>query len=559
MVQVDFRDLSEMPSRELFLTAVSLRNKNASSHDLGAVYEVLRVRQESKIGYQITKDSFRKTMKRLINRYNKSTQAERDDMLETMDELDKDIQVTPFDQQHPPQELSWSPVEPDGFISSNKEDAQNRPVVEIQYKDTPYYYNEHTDHYIFHLKSFPKPVEVSGKDLALIKERYSNWDDMQSSVNEISREFVIPRRVLIEIIKKMGWTHDSDPFMDTELATKSEDELIEETLLKKRRNIKQQLDRRSWDEMKKDAMRYRQLEHTVVKPLMEAMNNRQGEYKKVNVTINISAKGKQKLSVVLPIMDIHMGKLPFYVRGEYSFDQFQNECISALEGILHKVYAYCSPSEIVTIVGSDWFHVDNIKHATSELTSQAGQMVGSYWDVVVRGYDLSFMMFDILSSIGCPMFGYEVDGNHDRMLSLNLSLALQQRYRGVKNVNIDASPDNRKYHVHGRNLYSFLHGDFLKQQAGTRQKSILTNIHNDTRRLRINTLDIDNIVVFSGHVHKKSLNFDEEAGILDVVVPSLSTTDMWHHNNSYEGNRRSVSAFLYSQDSKDMDILTYNL
>ena len=494
---------------------------------------------EESDGAEITKDAFRKRVRRLHNLHRDGRITEVKFILNQIQALGDEVA---YDVEHPTSENATA------------------PKVSINYAEKPYYYNEHTDHYVFHMKSYPKPVVVSGDDLALIKERYSNWDDMPSSINEISREFIIPRKVLVEILRKMGWTHDSDPYMDAELALKSESELVDETLLRKRRNVLQKIEQKNWDSIKQDASKFRELEITVVKPLMEAMNKRQGDYQRMRPNIIIKSESKRSgVSVVLPIMDIHMGKLPFYVRGEYSYSQFHNECKIALEGILSKIMSVCTPDQIVTIVGSDWFHVDNIKNSTSELTPQSGQMIGNYWDVVVRGYDLAFEMFDAIVDVGCPVYGYEVDGNHDRLMSLNLSLALEQRYRHEKDVSFSTSPDNRKYHVYGKNLFSFLHGDYMKQQSSSRQNSILTNIHNDTKRLKINTLDIENYVVFSGHVHKKSMNFDERSGILDVVVPSLSTTDLWHHNNSYEGNRRAVSAFLYSEDSKDMDILSFNL
>lgn len=451
----------------------------------------------------------------------------------------------------------------DDFIFNNgskKVNWENKEVKVdknqlLKQHNEKFYYNDVTSSYVFFLKSLKGVYTIHENDLKSIKSRYSNWDGEPSTLNQIARDFSLPRGALVEIKTQMGWTHDSDPFLDSELLENDVDTLTEEVLQSKRRAVYEAFQKKEWDEVKRDAQKYRSLEHEVIKPLMEKMNSVLPSYQRQKPSLNYT-KSKEKQCLIVPLMDIHVGKLPFYMNGTYSYAQFHDECMNTFKKLLERSLSNGTPDEIVSIAGSDWFHVDNIKHSTSELTSQAGQINGNYYEMVLRGYNLAFEMFDHLVDLGFPIKVYEVDGNHDRMLSLNLSLALQQRYRKEKTFSIDITPDNRKYHVYGSNLFSFLHGDFLNRNPTKRQNTILGNILNDTRRIGISTLEVDNFVVFSGHVHKQSSSFDEDKGILDIVVPSLSVTDMWHHEHSYEGNRRCVSTYTFSKDGKDSQIIT---
>jgi hypothetical protein len=452
----------------------------------------------------------------------------------------------------------------DKFFDLNLSNAsENKPLFSqkvdknelLKVHNEKFYYNDETSCYVFFLKSLKGVYTIHENDLKSIKSRYSNWDGTPSTLNQIARDFSLPRNALVEIKTQMGWTHDSDPFLDNELLENDVDSLTEEILQSKRRAVYEQFQRKEWDEVKRDAQKFREMDHSVIKPMMQAMSDLLPKFKKTPIKLN-SGKVLEKRCMVVPVMDIHVGKLPFYMRGAYSYEQFHQECMKTFERLMEKSMALGKPDQIVSIAGSDWFHVDNIKHSTSELTSQAGQMMNNYHEMVIRGYKLAFEMFDFLVDLDIPVKVYEVDGNHDRMLSLNLALALEQRYRNEKHFSIDISPDNRKYHVYENNLFSFLHGDFLTRNPTKRQNTIMGNILNDTRRLGINTLSVDNFVVFSGHVHKQSASFDEDKGILDIVVPSLSVTDMWHHEHSYEGNKRCVSTYSFSPDGRDSQIIT---
>jgi hypothetical protein len=456
------------------------------------------------------------------------------------------------------QEFGIDDLLPKDFLTrdySNDEDGED--VVDTNFKKEPsssailhktkYYYNEITDTYIFHVKQAPKPVVISGDDLKAMKSRYSNWDGVPSSINELCRDFRIPRSWFTAIKDQLGWTHDSEPYTEKEIMERHEDDLIEEVLQDKRRILYQKFEQKKWDEFKIDAMKYREIDATVVKPMQDLIHNLAPKYKPFRIVT--SPLQLEDYALVFTPMDVHVGKLPF-ISEAFDPDQFDRDVETTIKRMFDKVVKFGMPREIIAMAGSDFFHIDNTQHSTSALTSQAGQMHGSYHDVIVRGYLLGFKIWDYLADFtqyGTKVKTLHIAGNHDKATSLQLSLALSQRYRGNPNMTFDYGIEDRKLLTYGNNLIIGTHGEFMKRSS--REKDIMQTILLDSKKKKIDISNVDNFYHFSGHVHGKSVSpldasISENGGILDIVVPSLSVTDLWHHNNKYEGNQRCVSSYV---------------
>lgn len=425
-----------------------------------------------------------------------------------------------------------------------KKDEKIRQSSIIQETDLPYYYNETTGTYVFMLSSSKKPLIIEQEDFKALKRRYSNWDGEVSTINEICRDFGIPRKWFTELKTKLGWTHDSDPFTDREVMDKDHDQLVEEVLENKRRKLYQKMRMKEWDEVQDKARKYDEIDAFVVQPLTRLLEEKKGGFEPFNINLDGIQKPSELYFVFAPT-DLHMNKLPYDIN-KFSPNQYEKEIEKSTEKILNKLFNTCTPKEIVSIVGSDLFHVDNTDHSTSAGTSQAGQVFGSYYDVLMSSYNVMYNIADLLVSTGITNDMYTIKGNHDAILSLGIGMSLEQRYRGQDNFTINNTIHDRKYKKIGKYLIGMSHGEKLKQNQTTRTRDLQGRILTDAKEFSIETHDIISYYMFSGHVHRTSANHHEDTGIVDIVCPSLSVTDWWHYLNNYTGNTRAMAGYLIS-------------
>jgi hypothetical protein len=428
------------------------------------------------------------------------------------------------------------------------EEPTNQTIYELS--SDKYFFDETNGNYIIPLKSAPKPLIISSTNLKLIKRRYSNWDGIPSSINEICRDFSIPRSWFNELKNIMGWTHDSEPYLESEILSEDGDKLIDETLQEIRRNLYQKFEKRKWDDLKQDAEKYRSMEQTIIIPLREKITEHMPKYNRLNINLGGSSK-TQPYALVFAPMDIHVGKLP-YINNGYDPDKFDYEVTSTIEGLFKTVSIYGKPERLITVSGSDMFHIDSANITTTKGTTQAGQNLGSHHDVIVRGYKLGFQIWDFLMDFSegkTQIHNLHVAGNHDKSTSLQFAVSLEQRYRNCKNFTSDYSIFERKFDTYGDNLIIATHGEFMKTNNTTRNHDIMSSILVDSKKQRIDISKTQNFIHFSGHFHKTALStHNESTGIIDITVPSLAVSDLWHHQMGYEGNNRRVSCYRIDKE-----------
>lgn len=150
-------------------------------------------------------------------------------------------------------------------------------VSDLEFSDK-YIYNRESGKYIFLLESkIGKNLVISEDRVKSIIKAYSNFKGDQSSINEISVKFDIPRKFVIEILRSLEFTHDSLPVTNEELVSKDSDDLVEEILQEKRFALYQELEKRDWSETKIQAKKWRDFELGVLNPYKTYLQNFQPE------------------------------------------------------------------------------------------------------------------------------------------------------------------------------------------------------------------------------------------------------------------------------------------
>jgi hypothetical protein len=426
-----------------------------------------------------------------------------------------------------------------------EEDVIQTTSIISEYKKKVFKDNENGNH-VFFLKSAPKPLVVTNEDLKRLKERYSNWDGVDSTINEICRDFKIPRPWFIELKSVMGWTHDSDPFLDDEILNKDDDVLIEEALMNRRANLYQKFEVDKWNEVKKEAQKYRELETFVVKPIIEKLDSISKPYEQIPFNIDFELDFENHESCwVLPPFDLHIGKMS-YPDTNIPFSVYKAEILTSYAKLIERGLKNGLPSVIYVPLGSDMFHVDTFQATTTRGTQQTNNMSMHVYDMLIDGYLCGFELTDMIVDLGIPVKFFNVAGNHDRLLSLNFLLSVNQRYRNVEHVETITNKELRHYITYGTNLLTFTHGDELPM-TGLRRNYTLQKflIHEAKYQLQSNSMLFDNFYFFSGHLHKAKT--EDAEGVYDIIVPSLAKPDYWHHEKGYIASHRKASLYVLSK------------
>jgi hypothetical protein len=68
--------------------------------------------------------------------------------------------------------------------------------------------------------------------------------------------------------------------------------------------------------------------------------------------------------------------------------------------------------------------------------------------------------------------------------------------------------------------------------------------------------------VLTGHLHKKNevafTSTSENFGLVFKIMPSLSSTDVWHYDNMFAYNHKSCIGLLINDEYGDVNEIIYN-
>jgi hypothetical protein len=134
---------------------------------------------------------------------------------------------------------------------------------------------------------------------------------------------------------------------------------------------------------------------------------------------------------------------------------------------------------------------------------------------------------------------YLVPGNHDRVLTYALQLALALRFERDPRVTVDTGATHRKYVEWGACLIGLTHGD-------TARKRLPSLMQVEQReawgRSRVREWH-------HGHLHREAQTVTE-AGVTIREHLALCPPDGWHAREGYVGSPRGMDSYLYSREGR---------
>jgi hypothetical protein len=252
------------------------------------------------------------------------------------------------------------------------------------------------------------------------------------------------------------------------------------------------------------------------------------------------AAKRDGLMLELALPDAHFGKLAW---GQETGESQDLKTINAMyraavHDLLTKAGQY-PIAKIVYTIGNDLLHVDNHLNTT---TGGTPQDVDSRWQKSFLYAKRALVdALDMCREIA-PTEGVVVPGNHDRERCFYIGDTLASHYRHDTAVTIDNRPTLRKYVEWHNVLLGLTHGSeerhrdlplIMAQEAPAAWARTSTG----TREWHL------------GHLHKRSeVRFnaaDTFNGVNVRVIPSLCSTDAWHHAKGYVGNGKLAEAYLW--------------
>jgi len=248
-------------------------------------------------------------------------------------------------------------------------------------------------------------------------------------------------------------------------------------------------------------------------------------------------KDKKEFLFEVSIFDTHLSKLVWAKEcggSDYDIKIAVDLYKKALEDLVSKA-PLDKIERIVFPVGNDFFNSDNELYTTTAGTPQHDD---SRWQKSFAvGCSLLVESIEKLSAIA-PVDVVVVAGNHDRQKVFYLGEYLNAWFKNNALVNIDNSPNKRKYYRSGKVLLGYTHGNEEKHED-------LPLIM--AREAKDDWSKCDYYFWKLGHYHHQITK--DYKGVVVSVLPSLCGNDEWHSRRGYIGGVRGSQAFLYHKEN----------
>ncbi len=181
----------------------------------------------------------------------------------------------------------------------------------------------------------------------------------------------------------------------------------------------------------------------------------------------------------------------------------------------------------------DFFHSDTQNNTTTHGTTV--DVDGRMPKILRAGVDLMVYAIDACLRTHSMVHVDCRNGNHDKVTSIFLALALSCYYRNEPRVSVNVSPNPFYYQRFGQCLIGTTHGDMTK--ANDLQKIMSVDRRQDWG-------EIEHAFWYCGHVHHTKRV--EDYGCTIETFRTLAPADAWHHGKGYRSSRDMNRIILHA-------------
>jgi len=381
-----------------------------------------------------------------------------------------------------------------------------------------YSYDKEADEYIIPTRR--GLLHVSGGRIRQLLSEYSNYG-AKKTINMVANEFGWARHCIIEVLRRLGKTHDSSPFTDEQILEEPVEELVKDMARKKENRIIANAIKQEQRKIQEDANKWRNIEHAI----SEVFELRDYETTKPLKSFNLKAP-KKKFDALLYHTDAHVGKL---AQG-WEYEECRRLILETAERALSHVVRYGKPNRIITGIGGDWSNIDNPANGTTRGTLQRSN--GEWFEIMEQANQIQLDLLRLYGQVA-PTEAYCVPGNHDRMWSVMAGSWLAKLFENHPSVKVHTFKP-RHYIESGKNMIMLTHGD------GAKPKDYPSIMAAEAAEMWGRT---KYRYAYHGHLHHELIR--EFRGVSVNQMPSVSPEDEWHVHEGYVGNRRALAAHIH--------------
>ena len=259
----------------------------------------------------------------------------------------------------------------------------------------------------------------------------------------------------------------------------------------------------------------------------------------------VNGLNKDKL-MEIPAIELHLGKMCWNgdTGEDYDKDIATSRFHSILDEIIHTQEREKCGTAFVSI-GNDFFNSDTVDATTTKGTPQSNDL--RWKKMFLIGLKLYTEMLETLRDKFDRIDVRLCSGNHDKMASFYLYLALMQYFRLDKQINFCDNYRDYQCYQFGKCAIFFGHGDGnLKRII----RSIPAEFYKEWGSSIYRELHL-------GHLHKE-VTVDDESGMITRRIGSPTGTDAWHYEERYVGTTQKHQLFIWNKDSGLSDIKYIN-
>lgn len=243
-----------------------------------------------------------------------------------------------------------------------------------------------------------------------------------------------------------------------------------------------------------------------------------------------------ELLIECPAIELHLGKLAHHIDTGENYDhKIASQRFRDIIAELIEYQSITKATELMITIGGDFFNSDTYTNETTAGTPQHNDM--RFQKMFLVGLSLYTESLLKLREIFDTIRVNLNSGNHDKMSSFYLYIALGQRFQNDSIISFSNEYKSMQVYEFGDNAIFTHHGDFKGRDYKRIIQTIAYEFHDIWGRCRNRELHL-------GHLHTEQM-IDEHSGLIIRRVGSPSGTDLWHYENRYIGSRKAHQFFLW--------------
>lgn len=256
---------------------------------------------------------------------------------------------------------------------------------------------------------------------------------------------------------------------------------------------------------------------------------------KLDIPKEIKTLNKDKL-LEIPAIELHLGKLGWADEVGQNYDQ--QIARNRFKEIVQEIYIEqkiqrCDTA--VMYIGNDFFNSDTIGNTTTAGTQMQNDV--RWQKMFLVGLKLYTEALLLLRKEFNNIEVRLVQGNHDRMSSFYLYIALQQAFIQDNKINFSDNIKETQCFIWGKCAIFTNHGDM-------NLKRLIRSIPAEFPKEWGNTIFRE---LHLGHLHKEIV-VDDEFGLITRRVASPSGTDYWHYHERFLGATQKHQLFVWHKE-----------